>query len=191
MVVRENVGYDFYSYREGVQKILSEFPMAQITLMNSSFVTIEPELLVKNYFQRFCYSLPNDFFGLTFSTEKFPHIQSFLMSLNPKVWNAGQFLNWWRNMEPENDREVVIDKYEVGLSKFMNEQGVQYSSAVNCDRTEQMAKPSHGAAKKILSDFGITKIEFFRENPYRLDLSFLIDSSGPHALGLLKEGLRN
>ena len=191
VIVRENIGYDFFSYSVGIQTVFSELPNAQITLMNSSFVVLDPSLLGENYFIKHCHSLPTDFFGLTFSTEKFPHIQSFLMSFNPNVWSEGKFFDWWRDMTPENDREVVIDKYEVGLSRFMTEQRVLYTSAVYFEPTERIGNPSHGAAKEILRDFGLAKIEFYRDNPMRLDLSFLIDQTGPHALGLLKEGIKN
>ena len=191
VIVRENIGYDFFSYSVGIQTVFSELPNAQITLMNSSFVVLDPSLLGENYFIKHCHSLPTDFFGLTFSTEKFPHIQSFLMSFNHNVWSEGKFFDWWRDMTPENDREVVIDKYEVGLSRFMTEQRVLYTSAVYFEPTERIGNPSHGVAKEILRDFGLAKIEFYRDNPYRLDLSFLIDQTGPHALGLLKEGLKN
>ena len=76
----------------GIQTVFSELPNAQITLMNSSFVVLDPSLLGENYFIKHCHSLPTDFFGLTFSTEKFPHIQSFLMSFNHNGGVRANFL---------------------------------------------------------------------------------------------------
>ena len=65
VIVRENIGYDFFSYSVGIQTVFSELPNAQITLMNSSFVVLDPSLLGENYFIKHCHSLPTDFFGLT------------------------------------------------------------------------------------------------------------------------------
>ena len=71
--VRENIGYDFFSYRTGILQLFEEDIDYQITLMNTSFIILELEKLIANYFKLVEDPLPNELFGLTMSQEMFPH----------------------------------------------------------------------------------------------------------------------
>ena len=78
--VRKNIGYDFYSYRYGIRKLLKEKSDWQITLMNTSFVIIDPDKLYTQYIQNGIKEDNFEFYGLTKSNERKKHIQSFMMT---------------------------------------------------------------------------------------------------------------
>lgn len=189
--VRENIGYDFFSYRTGILQLSEENSDYQITLMNTSFIILELEKLIANYFKLVEGPLPNEFFGLTMSQEMFPHIQSFLMTLSPSAWSAQPFIEWWQRMEPLNDRQEVINRYEIGLSLFMTAQGASFSTAFDHPPNALIVNPTHGSAKALFEIFGIVKIETFRQNPHQIDLSFLLHETGTTRQALLQDGLLN
>lgn len=191
VTVPKNIGYDFFSYRAGILQLFKEEPEFQITLMNTSFVILEPEKLKANYFNVAEHSLPSEFFGLTISQEVFPHIQSFLMTLSPSVWSARPFIDWWQQMEPVNDRQEVINKYEIGLSLFMTAKGVSLSSAFEHSPDAPILNPTHGSARALFDAFGIVKIETYRQNPHQLNLGFLLHDNVKARCALLEEGMLN
>jgi hypothetical protein len=63
--VRDNTGYDFYSYRTGILPLLAENCAFQITLMNTSFIILELEKLIGNYVEATRHFLPSDFYQAT------------------------------------------------------------------------------------------------------------------------------
>ena len=191
VVVRDNTGYDFYSYRTGILQLLAENPAFQITLMNTSFIILEPEKLIRNYVEGTRHSLPSDVYGLTMSQEHFPHIQSFLMTLSASLWSQQPFIDWWQQMEPVNDRQEVINRYEIGLSLFMTAKGLSLSSAFDHPPTAPILNPTHGSASALFDAFGIVKIETYRQNPHQLDLGFLLHDNVKARHALLEEGMLN
>jgi Rhamnan synthesis protein F len=137
VIVRPNVGYDFYSYKVGIEHMLSchgsvrsrmsdsHGPDAcwpdhtKLVLMNSSFYIARPLELLKLVQQP---SEP-DVMGLTLSDEHQRHLQSYLVCFGSRVVRSAHFLRWWREMVPISDRESVIRAYELPMTRYLEDAG--------------------------------------------------------------------
>lgn len=106
-LVRDNVGYDFYSWRTGL--LASDYQdFDRVILSNDSYVG--PLVPVNRL-------LGPGMRGITMSDQVKPHVQSYFMSFDRSVLNA-DFVSFWEQMRPLNDRQAVIDRYELGLAQF-------------------------------------------------------------------------
>lgn len=191
VIVRENVGYDFYSYRQGLLKILDDDGPVRVSLLNSSVIILFPQRLLQNYFQPISVELPTPFFGLTKSQEIFPHLQSYLLTFEPSVWSVSPFLDWWETMTPISDRNEVVSRYEIGLSIFMHAQNVDFQPAFHFSRMGHTSNPSHGGGEQLLELYGLVKVELYAKNPQNVDLHFLKPIVDSEKFSILKEGLEN
>ncbi len=182
-LVRENVGYDFYSYRTGLQALGELRAYSRLVLCNSSFITVEPDKLLRGFFER---EHAQDCFGLVYSREHRRHLSSFLLSFTPCCFTAPLFAGWWERMVPINDRAQVIPRYELGLSSALRHAGFRLGRAYRPTLGEQWValRRALPTAKRTLSplalnpmlfywdfvlrEFGVAKIELVRADPYGL-----------------------
>jgi rhamnosyltransferase len=130
IIKRENYGYDFWSYKVGLDHISNYKEVTSIILINNSFIATNPIKLCDNYF-----SLNKDdkcLFGLTISNEKLKHIQSFWIEFTgTKIIHSSSFKDWWESMKPISNQKEVIEKYEIGLSSHFNKLGFSLNSLFN------------------------------------------------------------
>ncbi|HSH53531.1 MAG TPA: rhamnan synthesis F family protein [Methylotenera sp.] len=116
ILIRPNIGYDFWSYKLGLELIININEANHIIMWNSSFVCFQPSQLYRRYFKH----LNQDgMYGLSTCSAPLYHIQSYFFSFYGKsVINSPAFKNWWGNMTPISDRNEVIRTYEVGMSQW-------------------------------------------------------------------------
>lgn len=180
--VRENIGYDFFSYRLGMRLILDgdnghAEGMSRISLMNTSFIISDHHKFINSYFYDGLSSLDVDFSGLTFHASDgsvYPHLQSFLLSVGKKVLNDSRFISWWTGLIPTHDKDQIIQNYEIGLSRLVDDLGYKSSPIYQQIAVQNILDPMHGNFLEILEKFGILKIGLFKINPFRLNLDPLI-----------------
>ena len=114
VIRRENFGYDFWSYRVGIDSLGDLSAVDRLVLLNSSFVTIYPRLLIPHF------TMPvigKRVRGLTESRHPSRHLQSYcLMFDTPALLASEPFRQWWGELTPLSDREEVILHQELGLS---------------------------------------------------------------------------
>jgi lipopolysaccharide biosynthesis protein len=186
IIVRENRGYDFYSYKVGIESLGDLSRLTRLFLVNSSFMCIDREKLLQRFFRSDHGGY--DVFGLTRSHEHRPHLQSFLLSFGPRCLQSERFQRWWSRMIPIDDRQSVIDAYELGLSAYLRDCGFSMGSAyVPTPREKVIASlrsvlrlaltldpmalnPTHFYWDFLLERFGIVKLELLERNPYGLNL---------------------
>ncbi len=114
VIQRENTGYDFWSYKIGIDRLgdLSQFD--RVVICNTSFISLDPAFLVQSF------SGPIDevgLRGLTRCGEMGDHIQSYWLSFEGnRLLMSPEFTSWWATMLPLNDRNENINKYEVGIT---------------------------------------------------------------------------
>lgn len=116
VVVRENIGYDFYSWRHG----LLEIPLqgyAEVTLLNTSTHVLDADKFAGLLRE----PMPADarVRALTVSWQQEFHAQSYFLQFNRAVVQSGVFQSFWRDMRPVSARQTVIDLYEMGLSRHL------------------------------------------------------------------------
>ena len=81
-----------------------------------------------------------DFWGITMSKKgllksNVPHIQSYFIVLSSKVFNSDIFNKFINSVKKEALKTNVIKKYEIGLTRLLEEQG--YSWDVYCDTSKK------------------------------------------------------
>lgn len=119
-VTRPNFGYDFYSYKWGLD-LVPDFPeYDHVVVSNDSF--IGPSVPLDDIVEgpqaaRF------DFMGMTWSLSHGAHAQSFFFVVSRELARSRGFRSFWKDMAPVSDRMKVIQAYEIGLSRAVREAG--------------------------------------------------------------------
>jgi hypothetical protein len=125
LVRRENVGYDFYSYRAGLASVPDLAAYDEVVLCNDTYVG--PLTSYSAIFEAMA-GRAVDFWGLSASKRISPHVQSFFVTFRPWVVSSRAFTAFWETMEPVSDRTRVIHRYEVGLSTTLADAGFRWDA---------------------------------------------------------------
>lgn len=136
LLMRENIGYDFMSYRLGIETlILSNFD--ELVLCNDSvygpfyplpelFETMQPR--------------PADFWGVTDSYELQYHLQSFFLVLRTSALRSPAFSEFWRGVSVISDKQKLVEAYEVGLSQTLLDARLRADSLFCSEKTSLAAR---------------------------------------------------
>lgn len=119
-ISRENIGYDFMSWKLGVNQIGDPSIFDEILFVNDSIYGPLHDL--KNLFAKAA-QLEGDFWGLTRSAEIKPHIQSFFFSFRRRLISNGVFERFWQQVVPLEDKWDIIHRYEIGMTEFIEKNG--------------------------------------------------------------------
>lgn len=190
---RDNTGYDFYSYREGIQTIVASGNDYQVTLMNTSFLVADPEKLCLAYIDEGIKRQDCDVYGLVKSFEIVEHLQSFLLTFSNRLMRDTSFIQWWDTMQALNVRHEVIYAYELGLSQFLSKAGYPLMAAITNPSGAAVPNPSHANYEELLEKFGILKIELIRDNPFNINLNRILNMTAHNDTfrRMVREGLDN
>ena len=119
LVTRPNVGHDFASYRVGIAKLdLSR--VDELIVLNDSAVL--PLVPLEQIFRRM--EGESDFWGITEGFGFGRHVQSYFVVFRRRALVDDAFGRFWRGVESLG-REEVITKYEVGLTRGLQEVGLR------------------------------------------------------------------
>jgi lipopolysaccharide biosynthesis protein len=172
VITRPNEGYDFFSYKRGIEALRDDLStLDELVILNSSFVCVDPPRLTGTFFTRSRAGI--DMLGLTANYEYAAHLQSYWVAFQGRrILDSEAFAQWWRDMDPISDRELVIPRYEVGMSHAMKNAGFTLASAFVPPAAQRGAhrNPTHLFWDALLEEFGIVKLELLRSNPFGMDL---------------------
>lgn len=120
IIAKKHGEYDFGSYKRGLEeayKLSNEFDSI-IIANDSCYGPFKP---LDNIFKLMEYS-NCDFWGLTINQEKYlPHLQSYFLVFNKKIINSNIFRSFFKNVERQDNKENIIEKYEISLTTdFLN-----------------------------------------------------------------------
>ncbi len=197
IITRPNYGYDFYSWKIGLnyinRKLKDEVNKKKILfLLPSSLLYLNPHKLLREFNK--IKNFKNRVYGLSRSWEICDHLQSDLFVFSSELLKQKKFLSWWNNIKKFSSRQVIIFKYEIGFSKFLDYQKIDrfpifcdnvkdYPSSIlklikmrilnNFFKTKKIYKknPTHFYWKSIFKRFGIIKIELIKSNPHNVNLT--------------------
>lgn len=113
VIVRDNKGYDFFSYKLGLEKLLED-NFDEIILCNDS--VYGPFFHLKDLFESMG-SLDCDFWGITDSNQIEYHVQSYFLVFKKAVAKSSVFIDFWESLKVIDNKREIINAYEVGLSK--------------------------------------------------------------------------
>lgn len=120
LVERSNSGYDFFSYKVGLDASdLSSYD--EVVVCNDSYVG--PLVPYADIFAAMA-TRPVDFWGLTLNRRLRPHVQSFFVTFRAWTVASAAFGTFWADLEPLSDRMQVINRYEIGMSAALHDAGL-------------------------------------------------------------------
>ncbi|MFN8076544.1 MAG: rhamnan synthesis F family protein [Kineosporiaceae bacterium] len=134
LVQRANEGYDFFSYKVGLDAVPDAADYDLVVVCNDSYVgPLRPyRRIVEEMRER-----PVDFWGLTTTRRRGEHVQSYFVAFRPWVVRSAAFTGFWSAMTPISDRREVITRYELGLSATLRAAGFRaggYFEETGADR---------------------------------------------------------
>ncbi|MNW34176.1 Rhamnan synthesis protein F [compost metagenome] len=188
--IRDNIGYDFYSYKYGIEQIDNIYIYDQLLLMNDSFFVsskFDIEKImghVDNSNYEIC--------GLIDSYQFNYHVQTFFVVIKKEAFFSVWFKQFWDSVTVLDTKIEIIFNYEIGLSQsaishslmvgscFSWKAGSYIRAYFNSIQTKRLnllllslfnykylreGNTSHILWKEIYEDFGICKWEVIRMYP--------------------------
>lgn len=124
IIQRENAGFDFCMW----QRALAEYDLSQIDellLTNSSIIgpLCPMESLWKSRLIEGC-----DFWGLTDNCDYSVHLSSYFLVFRRGVIQSECFARFWAGVLPYTEKDQVIRGYEIGLTRWLNQNGFKWAS---------------------------------------------------------------
>jgi lipopolysaccharide biosynthesis protein len=124
VIQRDNTGYDFSMW----QQALTEFDPAQfdeLLITNSSIIgPLKPLApLWDSPKLRDC-----DFWGITNNVEFGNHLQTYFVVFRKQVLQSRHFMDFWHSVLPFDDKQQVIQSYETGLTRWLEERGFRWKA---------------------------------------------------------------
>ena len=134
--LRCNEGYDFCSYKLGIEKLdLKNFQ--ELILCNDSvYGPLFPFSATFNHFSE----IDCDFWGISASKEIARHIQSYFMVFRRPVLEDHTFTGFWSRVSPLSSKDEVIKNYEVGLSQNLLAQGFSARALIDTGGNDSIAR---------------------------------------------------
>ena len=115
VIKRKNIGYDFYSYKVGIESFEFEQYDQLIICNESVFGPIYPLIELFDVMDnKIC-----DFWGITESKSYSYHLQSYFICYRKTVLTAEFFHDFWLNLKAIEDKKELISAYEIGLSQLL------------------------------------------------------------------------
>lgn len=116
IINRENKGYDFYSWKIGLEKYPNYNSHTALLLANDS--VWGPIFGIKNLIGRL-ENCDADIVGMTDCFLMHPHLQSYFLYCKKNVVISEEFLHFFHEIVALDSKEVVIREYEVGFCRLL------------------------------------------------------------------------
>jgi lipopolysaccharide biosynthesis protein len=124
-IARENVGYDFFSWKVGFNALKNKNQYFEIVFANDSIYgplfDIEQALLSPRIKDA-------DFWSVTSSFEVSWHLQSFFFAMRHRLVLSGRSQAYWDSIDALRDRGEVINNNEIPMARTFREQGWKIAS---------------------------------------------------------------
>jgi lipopolysaccharide biosynthesis protein len=120
VIRRPNVGYDFGSWSMALDLVPGTIPTERTILVNDSmagpFTTLRPLLESLD-------ATPADVWGLTDTQQFGSHLQSYFVAYCDGVLAERPLARFWADVRHEPDKDSVIIRNELGLSRLLQVEG--------------------------------------------------------------------
>ena len=132
VIVRENKGHDFMSYKIGLDNLEYQKYDEVVICNDSVYGPFYPlSTLFDTMKDTSC-----DFWGITDNTDMSYHLQSYFLVFNKSVLSHSCFSEFWAKVKILNDKEEIIEKYEVGLTQFFQKEGFTATAYIDFQATK-------------------------------------------------------
>lgn len=141
LVRRGNYGYDFFSWKVGLEHVGDLTGYDYVVICNDSFVG--PLVPYSRIFSAMA-KRPCDAWGLTQSRRRTRHVQSFFVAFHGWAVRSRAFTRFWGDMTPVSNRSEVITRYELGMSTALLDAGFELGSYFEeTDADRRLARARH------------------------------------------------
>ena len=158
---RENLGYDFYAYKFGLDILLPYLHECdELILSNSSIYG--PFIPFKKIFKKMN-EVDSDFWGIS-AWKGIPwptHIQSYFLVFRNTILTSKCFSEYWKNLPTIKNRREAIEKCEVKLTNYLSDFG--YSWSVYTEDSEDGDYSITRAQKSLKSGMPFLKRKYFED----------------------------
>lgn len=167
IIVRNNEGYDFLSYKIGIDSIKDLYVYDRLIVLNDSFYVTE-RFDLENLLQQ---STSKDIFGIT-STNQFRfHIQSYFFVISKNAILSLWFQSFWKRIFTYKRKIKIIFNYEMELTSSALQNGLTVGSALSFNHNEN---PCHANVEELFQACGLLKVDVVRNkikpfDIYRMD----------------------
>lgn len=127
VIVRENTGYDFMSYKTGLESFAYQDYNEVVICNDSVYGPIHP---LKKLFEEMRNSRC-DFWGVTDNMKISYHLQSYFLVFKNNVLQSNVFKTFWRQVKVLNNKDDIIEQYEVGLTQYLCKAGFEVRGYIN------------------------------------------------------------
>jgi lipopolysaccharide biosynthesis protein len=125
VIQRSNIGFDFSSWKLGLEQLVSPDDYFEVIFCNSSvygpLYGLEQALLSPTVKDA-------DFWGMSYSRQVQPHIQSYFFSMRCRLFATGIAQQFWQGIEALPNKQDVIDRYEVTMMEWFQDRGCHVGS---------------------------------------------------------------
>lgn len=189
-IQRDNVGYDFAAWRDGIKKIgwqeLTKY--SSVTLMNDT--CFGPVYPMEPIYEEMT-STQADFWGITnhrATEDGMPgtggpvpeSLQSYFLVFNANVVKSEVFQSFWNNIKNYKDVNKVISEYETKLTEILVSNGYKYSSFFDTTKIKlpEGAHPNFSTCQPsyiLLNKIPFIKVKMFQYHTNEPTDKFVID----------------
>ncbi|WP_295936725.1 rhamnan synthesis F family protein [uncultured Xanthomonas sp.] len=189
VIVRENVGYDFYSFRTGIFAVEALYAYDELIVANDSALTIDRGGIGKAFAKM--RDVDCDAWGMTQSFQVARHLQSYFLVFRKNAFFSQYFDRFWRDVRVLEDKWEIILSYEIGLTQCLLRNGAKIAAAFEPDASHEgkvsarlqrrhaaagdlsspsnkeiaEANPVHFLWDELYRSFGFIKSEVLRDDP--------------------------
>lgn len=167
IITRENFGYDFYSYKVGLDSFDRPEDCDQIILLNDSFYINDCFSLERHLIESKTY----DIYGITASNQFSHHLQSYFLVFNRSAFATDWFYCFWNTVYVYKNKMKIVLDYEINLSVSAEAAGLNIGSCFEFGDDEN---PSHSHAADISKDVGLLKVDAIRNEICDIDTKYFI-----------------
>lgn len=125
---RDNVGYDFGSWQAGVRWLGDVRGFDEILFVNDSaygpLFDLRPALEHPR-------GVGADLYGMVMSNERGAHVQSWCFAMRRPILESRAFTAFWESVAPQPTKEDVVNRYEVGMSRYFEGAGFRLGALVD------------------------------------------------------------
>ena len=126
VIRRENVGYDFGAYKEGIAAVPDLGALEMLLLANDS--VYGPLYHLGGLLDRMGPE-EADVWGASDSWERSFHLQSYFLLFHKAALTAPAFAAFWRQLRYVQSKMWIVRKYEIGLTRALRRSGLHCRAA--------------------------------------------------------------
>ena len=140
LVERENVGYDFFSFKVGLDLLDPWSAEGDPVVILANDSVVGPLVPYQAILERM-HSRDAMAWGITRSAERIQHLQSYVLGLHAPALRSPEVRRFWTGMVPASGRAEAISLYELGFSQVLEQAGIELKAYFEPDEhDEQVAR---------------------------------------------------